>query len=191
LQLGDARDLSWITDASVHLIVTSPPYLNAIDYMRAHRMSLVWFGHRLDELREIRATTVGAERKPESSSSRPLISGYKSLSARQRGMLERYARDMSLFCQQIARKLKADGEVVLVVGDCTLGGVVIKNSSILRRMAESAGLELLERWSRPLPAASRYLPPPTSSVESPLSKRLRHEVVMRFRQSPRALKAVR
>jgi site-specific DNA-methyltransferase (adenine-specific) len=26
LNLGDARDLSWISDASVHLVVTSPPY---------------------------------------------------------------------------------------------------------------------------------------------------------------------
>lgn len=26
LRLGDARDLSWIADASVHLVVTSPPY---------------------------------------------------------------------------------------------------------------------------------------------------------------------
>lgn len=26
LRLGDARDLSWIPDESVHLIVTSPPY---------------------------------------------------------------------------------------------------------------------------------------------------------------------
>ncbi|HMO65513.1 MAG TPA: hypothetical protein PKE47_09900, partial [Verrucomicrobiota bacterium] len=26
LRLGDARDLSWLPDASVHLVVTSPPY---------------------------------------------------------------------------------------------------------------------------------------------------------------------
>src|SRR5260221_8366490 len=26
LHLGDARDLSWISDNSVHLVVTSPPY---------------------------------------------------------------------------------------------------------------------------------------------------------------------
>src|SRR5438552_3251500 len=26
LRLGDARDLSWVPDESVHLIVTSPPY---------------------------------------------------------------------------------------------------------------------------------------------------------------------
>ena len=26
LRLGDARDLSWLDDASIHLVVTSPPY---------------------------------------------------------------------------------------------------------------------------------------------------------------------
>ena len=29
---GDARDLSWIEDESVHLICTSPPYFNLIEY---------------------------------------------------------------------------------------------------------------------------------------------------------------
>ena len=32
LRLGDARDLDWIADESVHLVVTSPPYLNRYDY---------------------------------------------------------------------------------------------------------------------------------------------------------------
>jgi DNA modification methylase len=32
LHLGDARNLSWIPDASVHLIVTSPPYWTLKDY---------------------------------------------------------------------------------------------------------------------------------------------------------------
>jgi hypothetical protein len=32
LHLGDARELSWIADSSVHLIVTSPPYWNLKDY---------------------------------------------------------------------------------------------------------------------------------------------------------------
>ena len=32
LHLGDARDLSWIADASVHLIVTSPPYWTLKEY---------------------------------------------------------------------------------------------------------------------------------------------------------------
>ena len=32
LNLGDARDLSWIRDKSVHLVVTSPPYFNLKKY---------------------------------------------------------------------------------------------------------------------------------------------------------------
>ena len=32
LHLGDARDLSWIPDSSVHLVVTSPPYWNLKQY---------------------------------------------------------------------------------------------------------------------------------------------------------------
>src|SRR5438552_3548480 len=32
LRLGDARELSWIPDASVHLVVTSPPYWTLKQY---------------------------------------------------------------------------------------------------------------------------------------------------------------
>ena len=34
LHVGDARDLSWIPDSSVHLVVTSPPYFNLKEYQR-------------------------------------------------------------------------------------------------------------------------------------------------------------
>lgn len=33
IRAGDARDLSWIPDASVHLVVTSPPYWNLKEYV--------------------------------------------------------------------------------------------------------------------------------------------------------------
>lgn len=36
LRLGDARDLSWITDRSVHLVVTSPPYWTLKKYEDGH-----------------------------------------------------------------------------------------------------------------------------------------------------------
>jgi DNA modification methylase len=32
IHLGDARDLSWITDGSIHLVVTSPPYWTLKEY---------------------------------------------------------------------------------------------------------------------------------------------------------------
>lgn len=43
--IGDARRLSDIADHSIDAVVTSPPYLNAIDYLRGHRLALVWLDH--------------------------------------------------------------------------------------------------------------------------------------------------
>ena len=59
--LADARRLSRIPSSSIDAIITSPPYLNAIDYMRGHKFSLIWFGYNLAFLRSIRSTAIGSE----------------------------------------------------------------------------------------------------------------------------------
>jgi DNA modification methylase len=43
LHLGDARDLSWIPDGTVHLVVTSPPYWTLKDYApgNEHQMGCI------------------------------------------------------------------------------------------------------------------------------------------------------
>jgi modification methylase len=40
LHLGDARNLAWIPDASVHLVVTSPPYWTLKEYTRGNQSQL-------------------------------------------------------------------------------------------------------------------------------------------------------
>lgn len=40
LHLGDGRDLSWIPDTSVHLVVTSPPYWTLKEYERGNNSQL-------------------------------------------------------------------------------------------------------------------------------------------------------
>lgn len=46
----------------VDLIVTSPPYAsNAIDYMRAHKFSLVWFGYSVESLSQTRKNISAAK----------------------------------------------------------------------------------------------------------------------------------
>jgi DNA modification methylase len=59
---GDARQLDFIEDDSIDAILTSPPYLNAIDYMRGHKFSLVWFGYTISQLRNIRSEAIGSEK---------------------------------------------------------------------------------------------------------------------------------
>jgi hypothetical protein len=165
-------------------VVTSPPYLNAIDYMRGHRLSLVWLGYGVQELRCLRANSVGAERAPDTSvlPSAVIAPNYKGLSSQQQGMLNRYAIDADALMGQITRVLSARGEAVVVAGDSTLSGTFVQNSAIIQGAAERHGLVLLGRRSRPLPTSSRYLPPP-SATEGALAKRMRCEIVMRFGHS--------
>jgi site-specific DNA-methyltransferase (adenine-specific) len=53
---GDARDLSFLTDESVHLVVTSPPYFNLKQYARGNPSQLGDiddYEHFLDELDKV------------------------------------------------------------------------------------------------------------------------------------------
>jgi hypothetical protein len=179
----DARRLPPSLRGKVDLVLTSPPYLNAIDYMRGHRMSLVWLGYPTRELTRLRSESVGAERFPDAGSSTATHAArYRGLTARQQGMLDRYAADIDTLAGQLAQVLSPRGEAVLVVGDSTLSGTYVQNSRIVRAAAERHGLLLTDRQRRVLPTSSRYLPPPGSSA-GPLSKRMREEVVMRFSRS--------
>lgn len=69
LHLGDARNLSWIPDESVHLVVTSPPYWTLKEYERGNAKQMgdiEDYEHFLDELDKVWAecarTLVGGGR---------------------------------------------------------------------------------------------------------------------------------
>ncbi len=185
--LGDARRMDGIADASIEAIVTSPPYLTAIDYLRGHRLSLVWIGYRLAELRAIRADSIGAERMLEYSEERralralmPTLGRSDALPARVRGMVERYLRDLLALLGELRRVLKPNATATLVVGNSRLRGVSIDNAAAVTAAADMVGLPLMERTERELPPARRYLPPPLASETGSEPRRMRTEVVLTF-----------
>jgi SAM-dependent methyltransferase len=184
---GDARKLD-IPSGSIDLVLTSPPYLNAIDYMRCSKFSLVWMGYNVDRLREIRGESIGAEASSKLAMETPWVQALikqlglrRKLSARGHGVLARYVADMGGALAEVSRVLKNGGRAVYVVGDSTVRGTFIRNSDIVRAVAENHGLLLHERRSRALPANRRYLPPPKKGAESTsIEGRMRREVVLAF-----------
>ena len=186
-RLGDARKLD-IESGSIDLVLTSPPYLNAIDYMRCSKFSLVWMGYNVARLREIRGESIGAEASSEQAMGTPWVQALikqlglaKKLSSRDRGLLARYVLDMGGALAEVSRVLKAGGRAVYVVGDSTVRGTFIRNSEIVKAVAERQGLVLNERRSRMLPANRRYLPPPKKGAASTsIEGRMRREVVFAF-----------
>ena len=185
--LGDARNLSRVADASIDAVVTSPPYLNAIDYLRGHRLSLVWLGYTLGSLRGVRSRSIGSEVSAYDDQQLALdellknAGRLKNLPDREYGMVCRYALDIEDMLQEIARTLRPGGKVVLVVGDSRLKEVSISNAMINVAAAKRAGLRHRHTTERKLPARSRYLPIPSKRAgRSSLSLRMRTETVLSF-----------
>lgn len=183
VKLGDARKLDAVEDRSVDLVLTSPPYLNAIDYLRGHRLSLIWLGYPLKDLRKIRSNSIGAERSPDPGSElvadeiKNAMASVDKLPPRYNGMIERYAVDLRIMLSEISRVLSEDGTATFVIGDSRLKGVFIENSAGLKKAAEVAGLKQVARTVRELPSQHRYLPTPS---EGALGKRMKTETILSF-----------
>jgi len=190
VKLGDARKLD-IADGSIDLVLTSPPYLNAIDYMRCSKFSLVWMGYNVDAIRQIRGESVGTEASSQQAMDAEWVKalikqlGLKpKLSSRDNSLLAQYVFDMGGALAEVSRVLKSGGRAVYVVGDSSVRGTFIRNSAIVAAVAEQHGLTLKEKRSRNLPANRRYMPPPKKGAASAsIEGRMRREVVMAFSKS--------
>lgn len=183
---GDCRKLSAIKQGAVDAIITSPPYLNAIDYLRGHKLSLIWMGFTIPELRSIRAVSVGTERASgpsqhgsiEVGDLRHAVPGIASLPNRQRAIVHRYANDADLIFLEMGRVLTCRGRIVLVLADSVMRGVEVQSSSIFEWIAQRNGFCLVEKEKREIPPNRRYLP--INSDNEALQKRMRHETIQVF-----------
>jgi hypothetical protein len=184
---GDARKLAIESD-SIDLVLTSPPYLNAIDYMRCSKFSLVWMGYTVGEIRQIRGESIGSEASSKEALEAPWVRALikqlgltPELSSRHQALLAHYVWDMGQAVAEVSRVLRTGGRAVYVVGDSTVRGTFIQNSSIVAAVASEHGLTLQSQQSRELPANRRYLPPPgQDGLGARMDARMRREVVMAF-----------
>lgn len=184
-RIGDARRLT-LRANSVDLALTSPPYLNAIDYIRCSKFSLVWMGFGVDQLSQVRRVSVGSEvGKQLDDSSRAVMRRLKlkrKLPTRHSAILARFIGDMQTSLSEVARVLVPGGKAIYVVGENTVRGVYIRNSVIVSEAARAAGLRLTKKSSRRLPRNRRYLPPPVRKDAKEFDSRMGREVILVFRK---------
>ena len=180
---GDARRLGRVRSGSIDRIVTSPPYLNAIDYMRGHRLSLIWFGHSLPKLRKLRSRFVGAEvTRPKRVS--PLVHEFfenlhSDVEDRKKNMRRRYYGDLSMIAREAYRVLAPGRQATYVIGNSRIRGHEIRNCDLLRSAAEQNRFQIVDHVTRQIPERRRYMPLLTSQ-ETRLAKRMKTEHIMTF-----------
>ncbi len=132
IELADARQLRFLKDRSLRLVVSSPPYPGVYDYFEHHATRLRWL--RLDS-RGFQRAEIGARREAQGQAS----------------PVTRWENDFGACLAELARVLEPEGRAALVVADSTVAGRPYYADEWLPRLAEAAGLDLLAVGSQVRP----------------------------------------
>lgn len=182
---ADARALP-LRDNSVHLIVTSPPYVaNAIDYMRAHKFSLVWFGYPVDLLSSRRKDYVGHEAlqyedaTPLPKAVQQVVHKVREVDARKGKVLERYYQDMTQVMRESYRALQPGRCAVFVVASSRLRGIDTQSDLCLGEIAQMVGFRVVGVGLRRIHRDRRMMPVShEASNDSVIEQRMHQEYVI-------------
>ena len=177
-----------IPSSSVDLIVTSPPYANnAIDYMRAHKFSLVWFGWKIEDLAKIRSRYLGHDaarngldrfRQLPQQCEKTLIR-LAELDDKKAAALRRYFCEMSAVINEMKRVLKSGRTAIMVVGTSHLCGMNVETQKGLSAIGEDVGFDLAGIGIRRLDRDRRMMPTRWGKEQrSQIEKRMHEEYVI-------------
>jgi DNA modification methylase len=187
IAFGDAQSLP-TDDAAVDLIVTSPPYAsNAIDYMRAHKFSLVWLGYPIDELGQKRQEYIGGEAltsvefEPLPDKAAGVVAALTQLDEKKGAVLHRYYSEMTRVLREMWRVLRPGRAAILVVGNSVMRGLDTETHLCLADIGQALGFQVpqigvrhLDRNRRMMPAGSRL------DLDSQIQQRMHEEYVIGF-----------
>jgi len=134
---GDARKLEVETN-SIDLIVTSPPYVNALDYYRAHMYNMLWLGMDFDLFR-----------KHE-------IGGHSHFIINRFRLLSEYLGDMLRSMIEMNRVLRQDKLCVIVVGNSSLEYELIESHRFFAELAKHIGFTPLKTIFRNIDKTKKY-----------------------------------
>ena len=121
-----ATNLVRYSDRVFTLAVTSPPYVNAVDYPRTHQLKMYWLGFAKGSLSDLKRAHVGTEvvkaneyahlhKTGVRSADRVIKSIYK-LDKRRAFIATKYLLDMITNMREVQRVLCPGGRYVIVMG---------------------------------------------------------------------------
>jgi hypothetical protein len=181
---GDARTMPF-ADNVIDLIITSPPYANALDYMRAHKFSLVWLGKSVQNLSALRAEYIGSERvkgtqfaeipeRPEG-----IIRQLAQQDTSKSDMLRKYFTEMKAVLAEMYRVLRHDSAAVVVVGPSVMRGINVQTHDCLADIAVELGFDVVGVVQRQLDRNKRMMPARFGQkTDSMIEQRMHEEYVI-------------
>jgi hypothetical protein len=185
--MADAQGVP-LKDNCIDLIVTSPPYAaNAIDYMRAHKFSLVWFGYQIGHLGQFRKHYVGGEVVKDilfeeiPDNTKMIINTLKKRDEKKGRVLHRYYSEMKRILKEMFRVLRPQKAAIVVVGNSTIRGMDTEIHLCLAEIGKSMGFEVPKVGVRKLDRNRRMLPAGFKiNQDSQIQQRMHEEYVIGF-----------
>jgi len=184
----DAREpLPDLSDGSQALVVTSPPYFNAVDYPRAHRLSVCWMnGYSPPDLVS-RRKYIGLRYAPgfdpdawlkERAALRMLI---PATIRRDEGISRRlcaFYGDLEAVLRNTWRALKPGGHAVYVIANNVIRGTRVDSHLILSELAKGLGFTERAVSARAIAKLRRRFPVGPFGFDGPMT----HEYVVILRR---------
>jgi SAM-dependent methyltransferase len=147
---GDARDLP-LPDASVDLVITSPPYLDSVDYQYNAMVEYFWLGPTLGvadrrSWNELRRRATGAKRPLVAEVEIPAavreLVDVKDVAPARAQAVSTYLSDLDRHFKEAARCVRPGGRYVLVIGNSSSERKLVPVHDCLVRLAQANGFAL-------------------------------------------------
>jgi DNA modification methylase len=134
----------------IDVAITSPPYINAMDYVRCIRLESSWVDTGNSEVfSEVRAAQIGEAIRSKKTILSPLVkeiicADFENIAAidKIRGnTLAAYFEDMKLNMTRVYEALKSGGSYHIIVGDSVVRGVAVPTHKYLAEIAKLIGFD--------------------------------------------------
>jgi len=128
-------------DRQYRLLVTSPPYGIAHEYIRSVKLELAWLGYSDRQITELINREIPYNRNPPSIeiSSRAFRSAFAKVESHVAKHCNTYFRSVLFALEKVMRKLQAGGIAAIFVGNATFSGVEFPFHQIFREHLGSRG----------------------------------------------------
>ena len=147
----DARNIKYDT-GTFNLVLTSPPYANAVDYPRTHQLELYWLGFADGTLTPLKKKHVGTESVSSQDyrtrhqigveEADSVIEKIFEQDPRRAYIAFKYLDDMQKNLSQVYSVLRDGGRYIIVVGNNRMRGQLFESWKYLMTLAENIGFNI-------------------------------------------------
>ena len=147
----DARNIKYMKNY-FDLAITSPPYVNAVDYPRTHQLEMYWLGFAQDSLTALKKENVGTESVSASNyknrheigvpEADKVMANIFEADPRRTYIAYKYLDDMRKNLTEVYNVLRKGGRYIVVVGNNRIRGQLFENWKYLMPIAEKIGFEV-------------------------------------------------